>query len=162
MTVHFNADEVFQIAEQIERNGIAFYRAAAERAKDASARQLLQDLAAMEVKHEKTFAKMRAELTEEERTATFDPAGEAAAYLKAVADGQVFDLSDPSKRLTGKDSLEELFRIAIGMEKDSIVFYLGMTDMVPMRFGQKKIEEIIREERKHILIIARAVEMLRK
>ncbi len=30
MPQRFNADEIFEIAEQIERNGAAFYRRAAE------------------------------------------------------------------------------------------------------------------------------------
>jgi len=30
MPIPFNADEVFEMAEQIERNGARFYRAAAE------------------------------------------------------------------------------------------------------------------------------------
>jgi len=162
MTIHFNADEVFQMAEQIERNGAKFYRIAAERTGDESPRQLLQDLAAMEVRHEKIFAEMRSELTEDERKATFDPEGEAAAYLNAMADGHVFDLRDPSTRLTGKESLDELFRIAIGLEKDSIVFYVTMTDLVPSRLGRKEINGIITEEQKHIALLSRAMGLLKK
>jgi rubrerythrin len=162
MTIHFNADEVFQMAEQIERNGAKFYRIAAERTADPSAKQLLLDLAAMEVRHERIFAEMRSELTEEERKATFDPEGEAAAYLNAMADGHVFDLRDPSKRLTGKESLDDLFRIAIGIEKDSIVFYVTMTDLVPARFGRGKINSIINEEQKHIALLSRAMSLLKK
>jgi rubrerythrin len=162
MTIHLNADEVFQMAEQIERNGAKFYQTAAGRTADASMRQLMEDLAAMEARHEKTFAAMRAELTEAERTAAFDPEGEAAAYLRAMASGHVFDLKDPTKNLTGKETLGDLFHIAIGLEKDSIVFYLTMTDMVPKRFGKGKINSIINEEQKHIAILTRAMAALKK
>ncbi|MCH7559530.1 MAG: rubrerythrin, partial [Planctomycetes bacterium] len=61
MVMPFNADEVFEMAEQIERNGAKFYRAAAKKFPELS--QVLSDLAVMEDEHEKTFAAMRAELS---------------------------------------------------------------------------------------------------
>ncbi len=54
MVMPFNADEVFEMAEQIERNGARFYRAAAKKIPEVS--QVFSDLAAMEDEHEKTFA----------------------------------------------------------------------------------------------------------
>ena len=61
MGMPFNADEVFEMAEQIERNGARFYRTAAEKFPEVN--PLLLELAAMEDKHEKTFAAMRSELS---------------------------------------------------------------------------------------------------
>ena len=89
----FNAEEVLQMAEQIERNGARFYRRAAEFVKDPAVNKLLLELAAWEDGHEKLFASMRARLGEREREKTvFDPEGEGGMYLKAMADGQVFDV----------------------------------------------------------------------
>jgi rubrerythrin len=62
MSYDFNADEVFEMAEQLERNGAKFYRDAAEGDVDQSNKQMLLDLSAMEEDHEKTFQSMRAEL----------------------------------------------------------------------------------------------------
>jgi len=45
MSITFNADEIFEIAEEIERNGAKFYRDAAQNAKNASIKELLLDLA---------------------------------------------------------------------------------------------------------------------
>ena len=59
MSYDFNADNVFEMAEQIERNGALFYRQAANDVADPDAKQFLLDLAAMEDDHEKTFAVMR-------------------------------------------------------------------------------------------------------
>ncbi len=58
--ITFSADEIFEIAEQIERNGANFYRKAAESA-EGDNRNLLLRLAKMEDDHEKIFATMRAE-----------------------------------------------------------------------------------------------------
>ena len=91
MMYDFNADEIFEIAKQLERNGAEFYRIAAKAAKDDNSRELLLGLAAMEDDHQKIFTQMQSQLTASEKTATvFDPEGEAAGYLKALADARVF------------------------------------------------------------------------
>lgn len=48
MVLDFNADEIFQIAEQIERNGARFYRSAALLGFDKGTKQKLLELAKME------------------------------------------------------------------------------------------------------------------
>ena len=80
MGAPFNADEVFEMAERIERNGGRFYRAAAE--KFPAVRELLLELAEMEDDHERTFANMRAELSTKETAQTvFDPDGHIFIWL---------------------------------------------------------------------------------
>ena len=154
MSIDFNADEIFEMAEQIERNGAKFYRRAAEKTADAGTKDVLLDLAQMEEVHEKTFASMRSELSGAEMAVTvFDPDGDSAKYLRAMADGHVFDISDPSEKLTGNESSMDVLRTAIGLEEDSIVFYLGMKDMVPGSLGKDKIDDIIKEEMRHVVIL---------
>ena len=53
--------------------------------------------------------------------------------------------------LTGSETLEDIINLAIGLEKKSILFYVGMKDMVPPKYGQEEIEDIIKEERKHVV-----------
>jgi rubrerythrin len=152
MSIRFNADEIFEMALAIERNGARFYQRAAELQQDSHARSTLLELAAMEEDHEETFADMRAALTEQERKElTFDPEGELPLYLRAMADKNVFDTRvSPADHLTGKESVEEVLRMAIGLEKDSIVFYVGMRAMVPERLGAARLDDIVREEMGHI------------
>jgi rubrerythrin len=47
-----------------------------------------------------------------------------------------------------------VLKAAILAEKDSIVFYLGMKEMVPEKFGKDKLDKIIKEEMGHIKILA--------
>jgi rubrerythrin len=157
MTIPFSADEVLQMAEQIERNGSRFYRRAAQGFADSRARQQLLDLAAMEDEHEKVFASMRSDLSPQEREPSVpDPYGEAVLYLRGMADGSVFDVrTDPSERLTGKETMEDILRTAIGLEKDSIVFYLGLKEIVPERLGRQRIDDIIKEEMGHIAVLSK-------
>jgi len=151
MGIDFNADEVFEIAEQIERNGVKFYRSAAENIQDADKKKLLTDLAEMEVEHEQTFKALRSKLSVDEKVqSTFDPEGDSERYLRALADTRVFYEKD----ITGT-SMEEILKTAITAEKDSIVFYLGMKDVVPAHLGQEKLNDIIKEEMGHIRLLSK-------
>lgn len=154
MSVTFNADEIFEMAEQIERNGAKFYRAAAD--KLPAGRKALLDLAAMEEQHEKTFAEMREQLAgREKESLVFDPNDEAQMYLRAAADGHVFDTrNEPAEKLKGKVTPDDIFKMAINVEKDSIAFYAGLKEWVPPRAGRDKIEAIIREEFGHIATLS--------
>jgi rubrerythrin len=159
LTVSFDADEIFEIAEQIERNGATFYRRAAEKLAGSDERQILLELATLEEAHEKTFAAMRKDLSDSEAlTKSFDPHGEAASYLRAMAEGRVFDFrAGLTDFFTGNETAEDILKKAIGLEKDSIAFYLGMKEMVSQRLGRNKIEHIIREEMAHIVSLNRAL-----
>ena len=69
MIVNLNAFEIFEIAERIERNGAMFYRKAAHMFFDnENVRKILLEIAAMEDEHERTFAKMRRQLTSAKRS----------------------------------------------------------------------------------------------
>lgn len=162
MAVQFNADEIFGMAEQIERNGARFYRKAAESRHSADLREVLRSLAAMEDNHLKTFSAMRRELSErEQEAAAMDPYDQAGMYVRAFADGKVFDPNaDPAGALSGDETAEDVLRTAIGLEKDSIVFYLGLKDMVSRKLGRDRVDEIIREEQAHISILTEQLRTL--
>jgi rubrerythrin len=112
----------------------------------------------MEVDHEKTFNAMRSDLKAAEKSATvFDPEGEAALYLRALVDTRVF-----FEKKVDVSSMEKILKAAIEAEKDSIVFYLGMKNAVPEKFGQDRIEAIIKEEMGHIRLLSRELAQLKK
>ncbi|MBF0121599.1 MAG: ferritin family protein [Desulfobacterales bacterium] len=159
MSYNFNAEEIFLMSEEIEKNGAKFYRSAAADIKNPLFNKLLLELAANEDVHEKVFANLRAALSEKEKMPTvFDPEGEAQIYLKALVDTQVFfkkELPDTKQSKPEKQIMEDILRFAIGIEKDSIVFYLGMKEWVPEVLGKDKIDSIIKEEMNHVRILSR-------
>lgn len=167
MSYDFSADEIFEMAEQIERNGARFYRKMAENISDKSIRELLLDFAAMEDAHERVFASMRADLSDKEREPrVFDPEDEAALYLRALADLRVFNEKTEDGFVLPEDLSEsekgiKVFREAIKQEKDSIVFYLGMKGLVPENLGREKIDSIIKEEMKHIRLLSNKLASLK-
>jgi len=163
MSLFFNVEEILQMAEQIERNGSTFYRKAAAISTSSRSAQFFLKLAAMEDEHEKIFSSMRADLRQEERKIYIpDPEDQAKAYLQAWADAHVFDVrTNPAERMSGKEKPEDILLWAISQEKESIVFYLGMKEAVPERFGRKKVDEIIQEEMRHIAILSKELATMR-
>ncbi len=154
----FSADDVFTMAEQMEINGERFYRKAAESVSEQAYKDLLIHLADMEVNHGRIFKALRSELSvKEKETTIFDPQGEAALYLRALADTRVF-----FEKEMDVSSLEKIFKAALEAEKDSIVFYLGMKDSVPDNLGGSKIDLIIKEEMSHVRLISNELVKLKR
>jgi rubrerythrin len=152
MAYDFNVDEVFEMAIQIEANGANFYRKAADLQQDSDNKAFLEKLARMEDKHKSTFETMRKDISDREKQGTvFDPANELSMYLKAMADNHGGE-GNPEvvESLTGEEPMEEIITTAIGLEKESILFYLGLKDLVPAKYGHDKLDDIIREEKLHI------------
>ena len=166
MADQFNADEIFEIAEQIERNGEAFYRRAAAGTGDEKFREVLDGLADMEHRHVAVFTAMRAELRGKKpewlaRFSDADAENEAVLYLRAAAEGKVFDVAArPADELSGSESPADILKTAIGLEKDSIVFYVAMKDRVRAETGKAKLDDIIREEMGHVAVLVRQLDAL--
>jgi rubrerythrin len=163
MAIVFNADEIFEMAIRIENNGAAFYRKAAGVQSDTKNQKFLEGLAKMEDQHQKIFTEMRTTLTEKDKDPkVFDPYDEVSQYLAAMADTMGGEGSPSvADSLTGDETLEEILRIAVGLEKDSILFYLGIKDLIPSQSGQDRIDEVIREERRHVAQLSNLLEKLK-
>ena len=160
MSIPFNANEVFEMAREIEVNGAKFYRAGAKKFPQVS--KILLDLAAMEDEHLKTFTEMQAELSGSEiDPPVFDPEGEADMYLHVMADQHVFDTkTDPVGLLDKYDKPRDVLMMAVGMEKDSIAFYVGLRESVSRKAGKDKIDAIIKQEYSHIITLSKMLQEL--
>jgi rubrerythrin len=156
MNVNFNAFEVFEIAEQIERNGTYFYLRAAELFDDLKTCQMFLNLAEWEKEHEHTFALMRQQLSEQNRHVPRPD--DLLPDPRVMAGMAVFGIrSDPAEELNGRQSETDIIRKAVEKEKDSIVFYHGLKEFVPAGADKDKINDIIKEEMKHIVILDQAL-----
>lgn len=163
MGIQFTPDEIFAIAVRIEQNGARFYRRAAERLNDPDVTRLLLDLAAMEDEHERVFAEMRADVGKAEPGGVvFAPDEPTSQALNAWADANVIDTkTDPIETLTGEETPSDILRMAIGLEKDSIVFYTAMKESLGKEEHRARIEQIIREELEHFISLSRDLARLR-
>jgi rubrerythrin len=159
MSVEFNAFEAFQIAERIERNGAGFYRRAAELFDDPDISKMLLQLADWESGHEGIFSNMRKQLSEEAPGQRIFKPEDVPFDPKAMAGLAVFGMrKEPSIELNGRESIIDILKMAIEKEKDSIVYYTGLKGFVPAQAGRDKIDDIIREEYRHIGILSQSLQ----
>jgi rubrerythrin len=154
MAISFNLDEIFEMAEQIEKNGASFYREAARKTGDKATQKTFANLAAMEDGHLKIFSEMRKQLDASGKEPTsFDPDNEAAFYLQAMAASHGIEgKKDRLTKLSGEETIREIFEIAVNAEKNSIVFYTALKDIVSAT-GRDKVDTIISEELGHLAIL---------
>jgi rubrerythrin len=162
MGITFNASEVFEMAEEIERNAATFYRQAAEKASNDEIKKMLLDMAVMEDGHLETFETMRKQLSEREKEENvFDPNDEAVMYLQTMADARSWEgRKSPDEKLSGNETMKEIIEIALNSEKESVVFYHGLRSLVPPKAGRDKIDAIINEELSHIRILLEQLKQL--
>ena len=150
MSFDFTADEVFEMAEHLERDGAQFYRAAAEVVSDEKMKDLFYTLSDWEIRHEKIFSGLRKELSGKEKgQVTFDPNSESSRYLKSLVEGMV-SFSHTLKA----ESAEEILKASIESERDAVKFYTAMRDAVPESLGKAKIDKIISEEASHVKVLS--------
>ncbi len=158
MSITFSPNELINIAIGIERRGIAFYDIMTKSTESDIARDIFQRLADMEREHIKIFEAMLTENYPPQPAESY--LGEYAAYLQALVDSAVFtDDMITSELATSADSDLEAMELAIGAEKDSILFYYEMRDLMP-RKAQPTVDRILTEEKSHLEQLTRIKKLL--
>jgi len=159
MDATFDAFEVFEIAEQIERNGARFYRKAAQLFDAPAIRNMFLELVNWETKHQEVFRDMKKQLSDKNSELPTAGAQDAMFTPKAMAGLAVFGIKpDPADELTGRESIVDVLKKAVKKEKDSIVYYTGLREFVSPQQGKDKIDDIIKEELRHIRILSQSLE----
>lgn len=144
MASFVNVADVISAAVEIEKRGHEFYRRSEKAATEGKTRDFFAFMAGEELRHEKVFAAML------ERVGGLKlPVGsddqEYLAYLQASLDSHMFFAARPQ---SGQDP----YVTAMGFEKDSIVYFVGMLDLVPA--GEKLlVQRCIDEEKAHMVLI---------
>lgn len=149
--VHFTGKEVLDMAVRIEENGMKFYSDASKAAKSQQLKDLFRVLSEEEGTHIKMFLELKRVLVGDEPSSGFDPYLEdSQQYLKSLADTEVFtDAEAGSKAARSIKSEEDAINMAIGMEKDSLLFYYELEKMIRER-DRKVIESLIEQEKEHV------------
>lgn len=156
----FNAYEAFEMAGQIERNGLEFYTKAAAKVSDPSARKLLQSLAEMERQHEKYFATLKEDYKLLPQSELPDLDDQYVQYVDSQVKGKVFNDSAAAKIKEGC-SVEEAIEMALAFERSTVVYFATIKESVPRKLGKDRIDEIIKEEVRHIAILNGHLEFLK-
>jgi len=161
VTVRFNAAEIFEIAEQIERNGAKFYRKAATMFSDPDICKLFVRLAEWEAEHEKTFAEMRNRILASNVAPTSFRPEETLPDPKVMAGLAVFGIrAEPREELNGRENRVDILRRAVEKEKDSIVFYDGLKDFLSDATDREQVDRIIAEEMQHVRTLGESLKQM--
>lgn len=153
--IYFSGSEIIEAAIQIEKNGYTFYRSLAESLDQKDVKDLFTHLAAEEEKHIKSFESLfetfkgyRPNNSDEE---------EYYAYIKSLSDRNVFTkkegIDEIIKNIKGK---EDALNMAMGFEKDSIIFFIEIRDLVK-KADRMAIDALIQQEREHLKQLIHAV-----
>ena len=148
MSIAFSSDELINIAIGIERRGITFYDIMAKSTDDEAARAVFEELVGMEREHIRIFQDMLDETAVEQSREVSEH--EYSGYLQALIDDSAFtDDMITSEMATEADSDIKALELAISAEKDSILFYYELRDLLPRNITST-INRIIAEEKIHL------------
>jgi rubrerythrin len=148
MGIFFSGSELLEIAMGIERNGMAFYRALADKTGNRDVKDIYNHLAGEEKKHLDTFQGMSDSLGQTKPPETYTE--EYMLYLKSLVDSAVFSNVTEAQQKASKVFNEiEALDTGIQAEKDSILFYTELQNLVRER-DRKVVLNILAEEKKHL------------
>ncbi len=142
----FSIREVIEQAIQTEKLGREFYTKMSERFEnDSKLKNFFDELALMEVEHEKKFSGLRKKISDE----NLENWDEAANYLRAIVESEFFlgkNKSLPS--LVHLNSVKDAVGYALKFEKETLLYYVGLQ---PSISENEVIDKIINEEKSHIM-----------
>ena len=142
----FSFSEVIDMAIKLEKNGEQVYLAALDHVGDASLKQLLEWMAQEERHHAKWFADLKGTVGILDKNESLKELNDA--LIRDYLGDQAFSLKEVDFSLVTDPN--ELIRIFIEFEKDTILFYDILMSFVPDESTKKKIHHIISEEEAHI------------
>jgi rubrerythrin len=149
MKEKYSGCEVVELAIEIERNGRDFYSVLHDKAGKDDLKEILEYLTAAEDDHIKVFKSIFADGCEREPGEAYNE--EYYSFMNALAGQYVFTRKGKGREMAENiANIVDALNMAIGFEKDSILFYQSMVKVVPAK-DRDKVESIIEEEKKHLL-----------
>ena len=157
--------EIAKVACDIEADGIAFYRAAADTVLPEAVQALFRDLAQQEAEHLSTFRQIYKQLDERmggaESTVEFLFDDDITGYLRSISQGNVFPEDvDADALLSGQPSVRDVLDFALGAEKKSILLYSEIVSHNAFAYSEEILSRIIKEEKVHIVRLTRQLDDL--
>lgn len=147
MRSQFQPKDLLESLVRLEQNGEGFYRIMARKfADDKESSDFFTFLAEQETHHQALYKKLSGQV-DENQAIDKDFDDEYRAYIENLID-QIFHL-DPSK--VGNDTID-IYRFAIGLEKDTILFIKEVKAIIP-NFEPELLRKVEAEERGHIKLI---------
>jgi rubrerythrin len=154
MGVLFSGEELVRIAVRNEEMGYAFYGMAQEKARSVKMKEFFGTLASQEEVHRQKFMKLADGIRNSAQPGEPADRGEVDQYIKVMTDGSLFLGEDKNIVMASKASEESTaVDFAIGFEKDTLLFFYQLADLVHS-MHKPMVQSIINEEKEHIRKLA--------
>jgi rubrerythrin len=143
----FFAKDILDAAIQIEKNGKAFYEQIARLVKEREAKSTFEFLAAEEERHMEEIKALSEGLSGPPETLERE---EFELYLRGLVSEHIFTEDGAGLRKASeiKDAIDAV-DIAIGFEKDSIIFFEELYPLLRKK-DHHVLEKLIKLEREHL------------
>lgn len=150
--------ELAESAMHLEKNGLSFYTALAAKAEEEKVKEIFTFMAGEEKEHYEIFKKLKEKLLAYGVPEPFED--EYRDYVQELVDSNVFSKDINAAELAaGLNNPVEAINLALGFEKDSVIFFLQFRKVVPEE-ERFVVEELIAEENHHInrlLVMRKAI-----
>ena len=150
--IQFNAVEVLKMAQRIEKKGMKYYEAQAERfSSDQNLQDLFLRLKSEEKDHYSRFKNLTKDVkrgnNREEYEYLQEP--EVMGYLRSLVEFSIFP-ENVEEENEKSSTINDVLLIAIMAEKESILFY---KEILNYNSGETAeiLEKLIEEERNHLI-----------
>jgi len=149
MAYFFHANEIAKSAVEIERKGRAFYMRLVSSAQNEKTAELFKYLADEEAKHEQIFQGLMDRLGTIELPA-WASQEEYSVYLESLIEGHaLFSDERMEKGMAALQDEKDAIRMAMGFEKDTLLFFSEMENLVP-ESERDAVRACKDEERQHL------------
>ena len=149
MAQFFSASEIAKAAVDIEKKGQEFYRRVAANAKTESLKALFEHLMKEEKKHEQIFSELLSRLGKAELPA-WSNEEEYAMYVNALIESHALFTGGLAEKYMAEAADDATaIRMAMAFEKDTLLFFMEMRELVPASEHQF-VQQCIDEERLHL------------
>ena len=149
----YKATDIIEMALEIEKSGEVFYRAVAKKVQSPEIKALFEDLAEQEVLHYEAFKKLE-KINWDQSLMPADQWSQYLMYLQATIQSAFFEGRDKALALADQvTDGNEALQMAMGFEKETLLFFYDLRDMVTDA-DKKIIKRIIEEEKAHLRRLA--------
>jgi rubrerythrin len=144
-----DARELLKIAKRDEDVGADFYAALAEKTDDEKLKKRFLEIKEQELHHSKRFQAMLDELSDYvPREESF---GDYENYYNSFLSKRSYMETEDAVELARnvKDDVEGI-KLALSQEKNTLLFFIEMKELVPTNQHKEFVQMVIDEEREHI------------
>jgi|GEM_PF-2584071 len=141
--------DILDLAIGLEKVGADFYVRASNQTDSAGTRSVLTELARMEQEHGRSFSGLKDMISGgSDLPLETQPDKAAVRYLESWTEDSIGGIGLRYASLTGAESDEDIMRIAIEREKDTIAYYTGLCRLFT-GVTREMLDRIIMQEMDH-------------